>query len=191
MIALMNHRLLGVGCFVVVAAIVTATTQERSVLPWSPAVQALASPAGPSSGQPQLSASPRGLILSWVERDGQRATLRFAERTSNGWSAPRTVASGNDWFVNWGGCSFRRPPCERNARRALAPEEWPRYLRIRRSSLALAGRWADVVAIVRASQRRNEDRARICLSVSDAWCRSRPGMAGWSCDEVPIRPRRS
>jgi hypothetical protein len=101
MIALMNHRLLGVGCFVVVAAIVTATAQERSVLPWSPAVQALDSPAGPSSGQPQLSASPRGLILSWVERDGQRATLRFAERTSNGWSAPRTVAGGNDWFVNW------------------------------------------------------------------------------------------
>ena len=101
MIALMNHRLLGVGCFVVVAAIVTATAQERSVLPWSPAVQALASPAGPSSGQPQLSASPRGVILSWVERDGQRATLRFAERTSNGWSAPRTAASGNDWFVNW------------------------------------------------------------------------------------------
>jgi hypothetical protein len=101
MIALMNHRRLGVGCVVVVAAIVTATAQERSVLPWSPVVQALASPAGPSSGQPQLSASPRGLILSWVERDGQRATLRFAERTSNGWSAPRTVAGGNDWFVNW------------------------------------------------------------------------------------------
>jgi hypothetical protein len=101
MIALMNHRRLGVGCVVVVAAIVTATAQERSVLPWSPVVQALASPAGPSSGQPQLSASPRGLILSWVERDGQRATLRFAERTSNGWSAPRPVAGGNDWFVNW------------------------------------------------------------------------------------------
>jgi hypothetical protein len=101
MIALMNHRRLGVGCVVVVAAIVTATAQERSVLPWSPVVRALASPAGPSSGQPQLSASPRGLILSWVERDGQRATLRFAERTSNGWSAPRTVAGGNDWFVNW------------------------------------------------------------------------------------------
>jgi hypothetical protein len=43
----------------------------------------------------------RGLLLSWVERDGQEATLRFAERTAAGWSAPRDVASGNDSFVNW------------------------------------------------------------------------------------------
>jgi hypothetical protein len=27
--------------------------------------------------------------------------LRFAERTADGWSAPRDVASGTDWFVNW------------------------------------------------------------------------------------------
>ena len=101
MIALMNHRLFGVGCFVVASAIVTATAQERSAAPWSPTVETIASPAGPNSGQPHLSASPRGLILSWVERDGQRATLRFAERTPNGWSIPRTVASGHDWFVNW------------------------------------------------------------------------------------------
>ena len=101
MIALMNHGLFGVGCFILTAAIVTATAQERLGPTWSPAVETVTSPAGPSSAQPQLSASPRGLILSWVEREGQRATLRFAERTSTGWSAPRTVASGNDWFVNW------------------------------------------------------------------------------------------
>ena len=40
-------------------------------------------------------------ILSWVERQGQKATLRFSERTPNGWSTPRDAASGNDWFVNW------------------------------------------------------------------------------------------
>jgi hypothetical protein len=48
-----------------------------------------------------MSSSPRGLILSWIERDGQNAALRFAERTSDGWSAARSVASGSDWFVNW------------------------------------------------------------------------------------------
>jgi hypothetical protein len=41
------------------------------------------------------------VILSWVERDGVNAILRFAERTATGWSAPRTVASGSNWFVNW------------------------------------------------------------------------------------------
>ena len=65
------------------------------------AVQPVVSPARPNSAQPQLSSSAKGLILSWVEREGQKATLRFAERTSDGWSSPREVASGTDWFVNW------------------------------------------------------------------------------------------
>src|SRR5687767_10698995 len=64
-------------------------------------VQPVVSAAGPNSAQPQLSSSARGLILSWIERNGQKATLRFAERNSHGWSRPRDVASGTDWFVNW------------------------------------------------------------------------------------------
>ena len=64
-------------------------------------VQAIPSPAGPDSGQPQLSTSTRGIVLSWVDREASRATLKFAERTPQGWTAPRVVASGDDWFVNW------------------------------------------------------------------------------------------
>jgi hypothetical protein len=59
------------------------------------------SPAAAGSGQPQLSTSDRGVILSWVERDADRATLKYSERTAAGWSAARAVASGTDWFVNW------------------------------------------------------------------------------------------
>jgi hypothetical protein len=62
---------------------------------------AVPSPASPNSGQPQLSTSSRGVILSWIDRTGESAALRFAERTPTGWSEPRTVASGTDWFVNW------------------------------------------------------------------------------------------
>jgi hypothetical protein len=65
------------------------------------AIRPLPSPAAGNSAQPQLSSSGRRVILSWIERDGQGATLRFAERTAAGWSGPRTVASGTDWFVNW------------------------------------------------------------------------------------------
>lgn len=64
-------------------------------------VQPLASPAAADSGQPQLSVSSKGVLLSWVERQGPKATLKFSERTTGGWSSPRTVASGADWFVNW------------------------------------------------------------------------------------------
>ena len=48
-----------------------------------------------------MSVSARGVLLSWIERTGTQASLKFAERTSVGWSETRTVASGDDWFVNW------------------------------------------------------------------------------------------
>ena len=65
------------------------------------APQAIPSPAGANSAQPQLSVSSRGVLLSWIERTGDLATLKFSERTASGWTDARTVASGRDWFVNW------------------------------------------------------------------------------------------
>ena len=74
---------------------------QPSSTSWPPVVSSIATPAAPDSGQPQLSTSSRGTLLSWVERQGQRAVLKFAERSGEGWTAPRVVAAGNDWFVNW------------------------------------------------------------------------------------------
>src|SRR5687767_12018171 len=59
------------------------------------------SPAKAESAQPQLTVSPRGVLVSWVERSGGDATLKFSERTPTGWTAVKAVASGKDWFVNW------------------------------------------------------------------------------------------
>lgn len=64
-------------------------------------IEPLDAPAGVASAQPQLSVSSRGVLLSWIERDGPRAILKLAERTATGWTEVRTVASGDDWFVNW------------------------------------------------------------------------------------------
>lgn len=75
----------------------TASTQGGVVLRTQP----LPSPASAPAGQPQLSVSTRGVLLSWIERTATRSTLKFAERTPAGWSAPRVVAAGDDWFVNW------------------------------------------------------------------------------------------
>src|SRR5688500_15948511 len=63
--------------------------------------QPITSPAAPNSAQPQLSVSKHGVLVSWIERSGDLATLKFAERTASGWTPARTVASGRDWFVNW------------------------------------------------------------------------------------------
>ena len=62
---------------------------------------ALPTPAAPGSGEPQLSVSSRGTLLSWIELQDKVATLKFAERTPSGWTQPRAIVSGSDWFINW------------------------------------------------------------------------------------------
>ena len=59
------------------------------------------SPAPAGSAQPQLSVSSRGVLLSWIERTGEMAALKFSERRGSAWGEPRTAASGHNWFVNW------------------------------------------------------------------------------------------
>ncbi len=78
-----------------------ATSQPSHDGSWLGPVRTLRSPAGPASGQPQLQTTARGTVLSWVERAGARAYLRFASYEAGGWTGARTVASGDDWFVNW------------------------------------------------------------------------------------------
>jgi hypothetical protein len=59
------------------------------------------SPAGTGSSLPQMTVSSRGTLLSWVERSGEAATLKYSEWKGGAWTAARIVASGHDWFVNW------------------------------------------------------------------------------------------
>ncbi len=92
---------LGVSIGVVAIASHIEIAATPSLADWRPSIEPLASPAGPSSAQPQMTVSPRGVLLSWIESSGPRSALMFAERTAKDWSAPQTAASGTDWFVNW------------------------------------------------------------------------------------------
>lgn len=67
------------------------------------AVQELSSPAGPGSGEPNLTVGDDGRVyLSWIEPAADSAhALRFATWDGERWSPPRTIAEGQDWFVNW------------------------------------------------------------------------------------------
>jgi hypothetical protein len=86
----------------IVALLATAAcVKPEARMSASMTVERVDTPAAPASGQPQLSTSNRGVLLSWIERSERLATLKFAERTPAGWTEPRTVASGDDWFVNW------------------------------------------------------------------------------------------
>lgn len=85
------------------SVVTTALIVEARVSaePFDLQIRSIPSPSAGVSGQPQLTVSSRGVLLSWIEREGSRATLKFAERTAAGWSGARTVASGDDWLVNW------------------------------------------------------------------------------------------
>lgn len=61
------------------------------------------SPAGPRSSVPNLVRGDDGEVyLSWIEVDAAaNPTLRFSVWQGGGWSRARTIAAGEDWFVNW------------------------------------------------------------------------------------------
>jgi hypothetical protein len=69
-------------------------------MPWPATIEPVQVPAAGQTAQPHLSASSRGLILSWLEHRDTMATLKFTERVAGSWSAARTVSSSNDWFIS-------------------------------------------------------------------------------------------
>jgi hypothetical protein len=65
-------------------------------------VAEIESPSAGQSGEPNLFSAPRGeVLLSWIEESPSGHTLKFARRTSDGWSDDHTIAKGDTWFVNW------------------------------------------------------------------------------------------
>ena len=60
-------------------------------------------PARPGSREPNLVVDADGVVrLSWLEPAGRgRYALRLARLGDGAWSEPVTIASGDDWFVNW------------------------------------------------------------------------------------------
>ncbi len=74
---------------------------ERNEQPLT--IRSTVSPATGDSREPELSTTPDGqIVLSWVEKlDNKRHALRMALRNEDGWSQARTVAEGDNWFINW------------------------------------------------------------------------------------------
>ena len=66
-------------------------------------LQAASEFVGPGGSMaPELTAGADGnLYLSWIEAQGDGHALRFSTFDDDGWSDALTVATGDDWFVNW------------------------------------------------------------------------------------------
>ena len=67
---------------------------------WAVKVEPLDVPAGENSMAPQLTASNRGVLVSWLEQADPEFVLKFAERSSGAWSPAQKVASDRNWFVS-------------------------------------------------------------------------------------------
>jgi hypothetical protein len=73
-----------------------ALQPKAGSLSWDVRPQPLGAPSDANSSGPRLSTSARGVLLSWVERDGSSRSLKFPEKRSAGWGQVTTVASGAD-----------------------------------------------------------------------------------------------
>lgn len=55
------------------------------------------------SSLPHLTTAPNGdIYLSWIEKGEHNATtLKYSKLDGNKWSESQSIATGDDWFVNW------------------------------------------------------------------------------------------
>lgn len=85
------------GCIVLALASSAALQATDSLR-----VEPLPLPVDATAAQPNLDADGNGgVLLSWVEPVGDGHRLRFARFDGKAFDAPRTVAEGARWFVNW------------------------------------------------------------------------------------------
>lgn len=65
-------------------------------------IESIDAPTKPGSGEPNLAVSPDGVVfLTWLEPSDSGHALRVASHDGTRWSAPNTIHSGRDFFVNW------------------------------------------------------------------------------------------
>ena len=57
---------------------------------------------GKNNAQPNLVSNGNHLTLSWISsEEDKEAILFYSQYEDNKWTAPTSIASGSDWFVNW------------------------------------------------------------------------------------------
>jgi len=79
-----------------------ANNNEEKPAVTSTEVLLLDSPASDSCAEPYLFTDKNGIVyLSWVEKKGKDAALKFSSLINDKWTATATIAFGNNWVVNW------------------------------------------------------------------------------------------
>ena len=67
-----------------------------------PDIRLLPDIAANGSGEPHLATTISGdVVMSWLEPDEDGVALRWSRLDGERWAPATTVATGDDWFVNW------------------------------------------------------------------------------------------
>ena len=87
--------------FGLLALVSSGCQKPQSQTPPAPlVVEGTRSPAIGTTTSPRLTRGGGRAILSWLETANFRTTLKFSERTAEGWSEPQAVVSAQDIVVN-------------------------------------------------------------------------------------------
>jgi hypothetical protein len=98
----MNHLITSLCLFVISNFAYITIAQNRPTSGPALTMKVVSNPASSGSSQPRLTVAPDGrALLSWLEPAGAKGrALKFAAQEKNGWSAPRTVASGRPFVTH-------------------------------------------------------------------------------------------
>ncbi len=90
------------GAGLIMLCVLTACTVEDTSIHDSATIVVLDVPAEAESRSPNLAVGPNGsVVLSWLEADGPGHALKYSTLEGTSWRDAATVASGDNWFVNW------------------------------------------------------------------------------------------
>ena len=84
-------------------AVVAGCSANDGSGPWLEDVVEIASPGETGSRYPHLAVgTDDAVVMSWLQPVGDRRhELRYATLQESAWTGARSVAAGDDWFVNW------------------------------------------------------------------------------------------
>lgn len=82
--------------------LLSACTVEEPPQAESQGIDMIDVPAVRESLSPNLAVGPDGTVaLSWLELDGPESSLKFSRLSGRHWTSARSIAHGDNWFVNW------------------------------------------------------------------------------------------
>ncbi len=86
----------------IMLGLLSACTVEEAPQAESQGIDMIDVPAVRESLSPNLAVGPDGTVaLSWLELDGPESSLKFSRLSGRDWTSARSIAHGDNWFVNW------------------------------------------------------------------------------------------